>query len=80
MNGPPDEKRAPFAAALTNTPKESLSRYRNARNAAQQAGAELPEHRNDRRRFIVWAVLAGYAAPARLTEAVLNEVVNSEEA
>jgi hypothetical protein len=33
-----------------------------------------PEHRNERRRFIAWAVLAGFAKPERLTEAVLREI------
>jgi hypothetical protein len=38
------------------------------------AEGELPEHRSERRRFIVWAVLAGFAKPERLTEAVVREI------
>jgi len=35
---------------------------------------EAPEHRNDRRRFLVWAVLLGAAPPERLTERVLQDI------
>jgi hypothetical protein len=37
---------------------------------------EQPEHHNERRRFLVWAVLAGFAKPERLTERIVAEVEN----
>ena len=38
------------------------------------AEPEPPEHNNERRRFLVWAVLAGFAQPERLTERIVNEI------
>ena len=33
-----------------------------------------PEHRGDRRRFLVWAIMAGFAQPERMTERILAEI------
>jgi len=33
-----------------------------------------PEHRGDRRRFLVWATMAGFAKPERLTERIVADV------
>ena len=35
---------------------------------------EEPEHRGDRRRFLVWAVLAGFAPSERLTERIVADI------
>ena len=35
---------------------------------------EQPEHGNDRRRFIAWDVMCGFANPERLTERIVAEV------
>lgn len=35
---------------------------------------EEPEHRSDRRRFLVWGVLAGFVPPERLTERIVDEL------
>ena len=35
---------------------------------------ERPEHRNDRRRFLIWACMAGLVQPERVTERVLQEI------
>lgn len=35
---------------------------------------EPPEHRNDRRRFLVWAVMLGVVKPERMTERVVAEI------
>lgn len=35
---------------------------------------EEPEHRNDRRRFLVWALMAGLVPPERVTERILQDV------
>lgn len=36
--------------------------------------AEQPEHCGDRRRFIVWAIMAGFAQPERMTDAIVAEL------
>jgi len=35
---------------------------------------EQPEHRNDRRRFLIWACMAGLVKPDRVTEQILQEL------
>lgn len=35
---------------------------------------EAPEHHNDRRAFIVWALMLGVIPPERVTERVLEEL------
>jgi hypothetical protein len=34
----------------------------------------VPEHCRDRRRFLVWAVLSGFAPPERMTERIVAEI------
>jgi hypothetical protein len=36
--------------------------------------AEEPEHRSERRRFLVWALMLGAIPPERVTERVVAEV------
>ena len=67
-----------------NCAATALAGARGAGTSAQQAspkdtttatrGKEQPEHRNDRRRFLVWAVLLGAAPPERLTERIVDEL------
>ena len=42
------------------------------------AEPEAPEHNGERRRFLCWAVMCGFAKPERLTERVLQDVAESE--
>ena len=35
---------------------------------------ELPEHGGERRRFLCWAVMCGFAKPERLTERIVAEI------
>ncbi len=35
---------------------------------------EVPEHRGDRRRFLVWSLMAGFVPPERVTERVIDEL------
>ena len=35
---------------------------------------ETPEHRGDRRRFLIWACMLGAVPPERVTERVLEEL------
>lgn len=37
---------------------------------------EEPEHRGERRRFIVWAAMCGYVSPDRLAERVLQDLAD----
>jgi len=37
-----------------------------------------PEHCNDRRRFLVWAVMLGATSPERMTERVLEDLNRDE--
>jgi hypothetical protein len=39
-----------------------------------QADVEEPEHHNDRRRFLVWALMAGLVPPERVVERIVAEV------
>ncbi len=43
-------------------------------STAKRPGAQEPEHRNDRRRFLIWALMIGAVPPQRVTERVLAEV------
>ena len=47
------------------------------RTRAANDEQEEPEHRNDRRRFLIWALMIGAVPPQRVTERVVAEV--SEE-
>ena len=44
------------------------------RQTSTQNTTEASEHRNERRRFLVWAVLCGFASPDRLTERIVDEI------
>jgi len=35
---------------------------------------EAPEHRNERRRFLIWALMIGAAPPERVTQRVIAEL------
>jgi hypothetical protein len=48
--------------------------YDRTTRPAKHTTVEAPEHRGDRRRFLVWAVLAGFAEPDRLTERIVAEI------
>ena len=45
-----------------------------------QPQQEAPEHRCDRRRFLVWALMAGYVKPERMTERIVAEIEGTEAA
>ena len=54
--------------------EQAAHRLRALGMAARVEPNEPPEHGGQRRRFIVWAVLCGFAKPERLTEAVVREI------
>ena len=77
----------PFAVVIRGTRRREWGRYATSIQADDQARAlqkhgfdaraetaEQPEHNGDRRRFLVWAVLGGFAKPERLTERIVAEV------
>ena len=66
----PPKRREPLAGGSTAQSKTRTSDDTPRPTAAQ---AE-PEHRNDRRRFLVWALMAGYIPPARMTERIIADV------
>jgi hypothetical protein len=39
-----------------------------------RAADEEPEHRNERRRFLIWALMVGAVPPQRVTERIVPEV------
>lgn len=39
-----------------------------------------PEHRGDRRRFLIWALMLGAAPPERLTERIVAEIEGASDA
>ena len=42
--------------------------------AVEKSEREEPEHRGDRRRFLMWALMAGFVKPERVTERVVAEL------
>ena len=47
-----------------------------ARTGGAGNGREEPEHRGERRRFIVWCAMCGYIGPERLSERILAELAD----
>jgi len=43
--------------------------------SAKSTASEQPEHRNDRRRFLTWALMLGAIPPERVVERVLADVL-----
>lgn len=43
------------------------------------AQPESPEHRNERRRFLCWAVMCGFAQPERLTDGIVVELAREAQ-
>lgn len=41
---------------------------------ADHTAPEAPEHKGDRRRFLVWALMLGATTPDRLTERIVAEI------
>ena len=64
MNGPP-KRREPRAAALNATLGQQ---------ASSQYTAEEPEHRNQRRRFLVWALMLGATKPEVVVDRIVAEI------
>jgi hypothetical protein len=70
MTGPPKKKAAARAgAAASETP--NLIKVRPDHTATT---GEVPEHRNNRRRFLIYALMAGLVPPERVVERVVAEV------
>lgn len=69
---PPDAKRDCAPGGGSSEARGLTTTVGNAKNS-MSADAE-PEHRGDRRRFLVWAVLCGFAKPERLTERIVAEL------
>jgi hypothetical protein len=73
MNAPPKEKAA--RENLGGLEKPSLGRVGNPHDSAPTPlPQEPPEHRNDRRRFLIWALMAGYTKPERVVERIVSEL------
>ena len=80
----------PFVVVIAGSRKREWSRYLTKEQADEQCkllkahgfnatvvvdtDVELPEHNNDRRRFLVWALMLGAIEPERVVERVLEEV------
>jgi hypothetical protein len=45
----------------------------------RERAPEAPEHHNDRRAFLVWALMLGAIPPERVTERVLEELAQTIE-
>ena len=50
-------------------------------DAANLTGAhdETPEHRNERRRFLIFALMAGLVPPERVTERIVSEIEQQQQ-
>ncbi len=73
MNHPPNDDAADLAGARRRDTSGQIWNPK-ATPSTNHDQVELPEHRNDRRRFVVWAVLGGFCDPSRLTERIVAEV------
>lgn len=72
MNAPRKSAAARSGArGADDTGKDCTDKPTAANDSVQR---EPPEHRGERRRFIAWAVLAGFARPESMTAAVLAEI------
>jgi len=49
-----------------------------ARPVVPAAADDEPEHRGDRRRFLVWALMLGYTKPAVVVERIVGELEDVE--
>jgi hypothetical protein len=61
--GPADEVQGPGMRAMTAPFRPAL-----------ELPSEAPEHHNDRRRFLIWALMVGAVKPERVVERVLAEM------
>jgi hypothetical protein len=69
---PPPENKTPRAGgALQSDNGRTASADR---NAVDQRAQEQPEHRSERRRFLIWALMIGAVPPERVVERVVREV------
>ena len=55
------------------------SQRESANAACVDSIAEAPEHRNDRRRFLIWALMIGAVPPQRVTERIVSELEDGVE-
>jgi hypothetical protein len=69
MNAPPGKVRARHANAAG--PEDG---QQGERTDADRSTSEAPEHRGDRRRFLVWALMLGATTPERVVERVVAEL------
>ena len=70
---PEKEKARPGNSASLRKTAQGRDGKANDSATALSAQAE-PEHRNDRRRFLIWALMAGYTKPERVVERIVAEV------
>jgi hypothetical protein len=65
---------------VTPTTKRSAGREPGAfvetieQASVKSTANDEPEHRGDRRRFLIWACMAGFVKPERVTERIVAEV------
>jgi len=62
-------KRPERAAARTGLESDSLVGGIDSNNTP-----ELPEHNGDRKRFLIWAAMAGFIPPERVVERIVADV------
>ena len=72
MNSP--KRNAAALAGARGADSETLTHKLTRARPASQEPPEEPEHRCDRRRFLVWATMLGVVSPARMVERVLADV------
>lgn len=70
---PPNEN-APAAAAARGADTQRNTIPVDTTPAKVTPQREAPEYHCSRRRFLVWAVMAGYVKPERMTERVVAEI------
>jgi hypothetical protein len=78
LSGPP-KRREPLAGGSSaqygtaTDATETTAATRDAQ-ALKDSRDEPPEHRNDRRRFLIWACMLGVVPPERVVERVISEI------
>jgi hypothetical protein len=74
MRPPPDEERPPPKENAGRQPGAFQSSITTTDKPTAAPRDPQPEYRSSRRRFLIYAVMAGFAPPERLTERIIAEI------
>ena len=79
MTWPPKQKAARGKlGGLEKTVSGGIGKSQDNLSTVSAQAPEQPEHRGDRRRFLIWALMLGAVPPERLTERVIAEIAEAQ--